>query len=125
MHREHVNFWGAFSSHLSALIVPYALLCLCSLDLFPVHVVALGSRSPEGGKERTMSIYDIEVTTIEGQPHKMEAYHGKTLLIVNVASQCGYTPQYTGLQALYEQYRDKGLTVLGFPCDQFGHKEPG
>jgi glutathione peroxidase len=72
-----------------------------------------------------MSIYDIEVTTIEGQPHKMEAYHGKTLLIVNVASQCGYTPQYAGLQALYEQYQDKGFTVLGFPCDQFGHQEPG
>jgi glutathione peroxidase len=72
-----------------------------------------------------MSIYDIEVTTIQGQPQKMEAYRGKTLLVVNVASQCGYTPQYAGLQALYEQYKDKGFTVLGFPCDQFGHQEPG
>jgi glutathione peroxidase len=72
-----------------------------------------------------MSIYDIEVTTIQGQPQKMESYRGKTLLVVNVASQCGYTPQYAGLQALYEQYKDKGFTVLGFPCDQFGHQEPG
>lgn len=72
-----------------------------------------------------MSIYDVEVTTIEGQPQKMEKYRGKTLLIVNVASQCGYTPQYAGLQALYEQYKDKELTVLGFPCNQFGSQEPG
>jgi glutathione peroxidase len=72
-----------------------------------------------------MSIYDIEVKTIRGQSHKMETYRGKTLLIVNVASQCGYTPQYAGLQALYAQYQDKGFTVLGFPCDQFGHQEPG
>jgi len=72
-----------------------------------------------------MSIYDIEVRTIEGQPQKMDAYRGKTLLVVNVASKCGFTPQYEGLQALYEQYKDKGFTVLGFPCDQFGHQEPG
>jgi glutathione peroxidase len=72
-----------------------------------------------------MSIYDIEVTTIEGQPQKMDAYRGKALLVVNVASKCGFTPQYAGLEALYEQYKDKGFTVLGFPCDQFGHQEPG
>jgi glutathione peroxidase len=72
-----------------------------------------------------MSIYDIEVTTIAGQPQKMDAYRGKTLLVVNVASECGFTPQYTGLQALYNQYKDKGFTVLGFPCNQFGHQEPG
>ncbi len=72
-----------------------------------------------------MSIYDLDVTTIDGQPHKMETYRGKTLLVVNVASQCGYTPQYAGLQALYEQYKDKGFMVLGFPCNQFGRQEPG
>ena len=72
-----------------------------------------------------MSIYDIEVTTIEGQPQKMGAYRGKTLLVVNVASKCGFTPQYEGLQALYDRYKDKGFAVLGFPCDQFGHQEPG
>ena len=72
-----------------------------------------------------MSIYDIEVTTIDGRPQKLDAYRGKTLLIVNVASQCGFTPQYEGLEALYEQYRDKSFAVLGFPCNQFGHQEPG
>jgi glutathione peroxidase len=72
-----------------------------------------------------MSIYDIEVTTIEGQPRKMDVYRGKALLVVNVASKCGFTPQYAGLQVLYERYKDKGFTVLGFPCDQFGHQEPG
>jgi glutathione peroxidase len=72
-----------------------------------------------------MSIYDIDVMTIEGRPQKMDAYRGKALLVVNVASKCGFTPQYTGLQALYERYKEKGFTVLGFPCDQFGHQEPG
>jgi len=72
-----------------------------------------------------MSIYDIDVTTIEGRPQKMDAYRGKALLVVNVASKCGFTPPYTGLQALYERYKEKGFTVLGFPCDQFGHQEPG
>jgi len=72
-----------------------------------------------------MSIYDIEVKTVDGRPEKMDVYRGKTLLIVNVASQCGFTPQYEGLQALYEQHRDKGFAVLGFPCNQFGHQEPG
>ena len=71
-----------------------------------------------------MSIYDIEVTTIDGRSQKMEAYRGKTLLVVNVASQCGFTPQYAGLQALHEEHRDKGFAVLGFPCNQFGHQEP-
>jgi glutathione peroxidase len=72
-----------------------------------------------------MSIYDIEVTTIAGQPQSMSAYRGKNLLIVNVASKCGFTPQYAGLQALYDQYKAKDFTILGFPCDQFGHQEPG
>ncbi len=72
-----------------------------------------------------MSIYEIEVTTIDGKPQMMDAYRGKTLLIVNVASKCGFTPQYEGLQAIYEHWKDKGFVVLGFPCDQFGHQEPG
>uniref|UniRef100_UPI0039BCA493 glutathione peroxidase n=1 Tax=Nitrospira sp. BLG_1 TaxID=3395883 RepID=UPI0039BCA493 len=63
--------------------------------------------------------------TIDGTPQKMEVYRGKTLLIVNVASQCGYTPQYEGLQTLYEQFKDRGFVVLGFPCNQFGQQEPG
>jgi glutathione peroxidase len=73
---------------------------------------------------RTMSFYDIDIVTIDGKPQKMDVYRGKTLLIVNVASQCGYTPQYAGLQALYDKFRDKGFVVLGFPCNQFGQQEP-
>ena len=72
-----------------------------------------------------MSIYDIDVKTIDGKPQKLEAYRGKTLLIVNVASQCGFTPQYEGLQKLYDEFKDRSFVVLGFPCDQFGHQEPG
>ena len=71
-----------------------------------------------------MNIYDIDVTRIDGEVEKMEAYRGKLLLVVNVASRCGFTPQYEGLQALHERYRDKGFAVLGFPCNQFGHQEP-
>ena len=62
---------------------------------------------------------------IDGQPQPLSQYEGKVLLIVNVASKCGFTPQYTGLEKLWRDYRDRGLVVLGFPCDQFGHQEPG
>ena len=72
-----------------------------------------------------MSLYDIDVTTIDGASQSMAEYRGKALLIVNVASQCGFTPQYAGLETLNEAYKDKGFVVLGFPCDQFGHQEPG
>jgi glutathione peroxidase len=71
------------------------------------------------------SVYDFDVTTLDGQPRRMAAYRGKTLLIVNVASACGYTPQYAGLETLYRKYHDRGFEVLGFPCNQFGGQEPG
>lgn len=71
-----------------------------------------------------MSLYDISLVTIDGTPQKMDIYRGKTLLIVNVASQCGFTPQYEGLQALYGKFKDRNFTVLGFPCNQFGKQEP-
>src|SRR5262245_64371823 len=73
---------------------------------------------------RTMSFYDIDLVTIDGKPQKMGVYRGKTLLIVNVASQCGFTPQYAGLQTLYDKFKDRGFMVLGFPCNQFGQQEP-
>jgi glutathione peroxidase len=71
------------------------------------------------------SIFDIPLKDIDGKPTSLKAYEGKVLLIVNVASKCGYTPQYAGLEALYDKYKDKGLLVLGFPCNQFGGQEPG
>jgi len=72
-----------------------------------------------------MNLYEISVKTIDGQTETMETYRGQVLLIVNVASKCGFTSQYAGLEALYRRYRHKGFTVLGFPCDQFAHQEPG
>lgn len=71
------------------------------------------------------SLDDIDVTTIDGQPLRLDAYHGQVLLIVNVASRCGFTPQYAGLETLYRKYQADGFTILGFPCDQFAHQEPG
>jgi glutathione peroxidase len=71
------------------------------------------------------AIYDIQATDIDGKQRKLDAYRGKAMLIVNVASKCGFTPQYTGLESMYRKFKDQGLVVLGFPCDQFGHQEPG
>jgi glutathione peroxidase len=68
---------------------------------------------------------DIELKTITGERQRLADYAGKTLLVVNVASKCGFTPQYQGLEDLYRTYKDRGLVVMGFPCDQFGHQEPG
>jgi len=71
------------------------------------------------------SIQDIPLKDIDGKDTSLKPYQGKVVLIVNVASRCGYTPQYKGLEAVYEKYKDKGLVVLGFPCNQFGGQEPG
>ena len=72
-----------------------------------------------------MSLYDASAKLNSGERKSLADYRGKVLLIVNVASKCGFTPQYQGLQALYETYQPKGLEILAFPCDQFGHQEPG
>ena len=71
------------------------------------------------------NIYNFEIEDIDNNVIKMEDFKGKSLLIVNVASKCGFTPQYEGLEKIYQDYKDKGLIVLGFPCNQFGKQEPG
>ena len=76
------------------------------------------------GKERPMSLYDLTVNTIDLKPQALSEYKGKVLLIVNTASQCGNTPQYAGLEKLYEEYKGRGLVVLGFPSNDFGAQEP-
>jgi glutathione peroxidase len=72
-----------------------------------------------------MALYDIPISTLDGSPSSLAPYKGKTLLLVNVASKCGLTPQYEGLEKLQKTYGDKGFSVLGFPCNQFAGQEPG
>jgi glutathione peroxidase len=72
-----------------------------------------------------MALYDYPINTLDGAPSSLKSYEGSTLLLVNVASQCGLTPQYTGLEDLEKRYASRGFSVLGFPCNQFGEQEPG
>jgi len=72
-----------------------------------------------------MNIYEIPVRTIDGATVTLDQYRGQVMVIVNVASQCAFTPQYRGLESLYRKFKDRGLVVLGFPCNQFKHQEPG
>ncbi|PLC51062.1 glutathione peroxidase [Pollutimonas subterranea] len=71
------------------------------------------------------TIYSFSAQTLHGDHEDLSRYRGQVLLVVNVASQCGFTPQYQGLESLYREYHERGFSVLGFPCDQFGHQEPG
>jgi glutathione peroxidase-family protein len=71
------------------------------------------------------TIYELSATSNHGEPIDFSAFRGRPMLIVNTASKCGFTPQYAGLQELHERYGPRGLVVIGFPCDQFGHQEPG
>ena len=72
-----------------------------------------------------MSIYDFQAETLDGKPASLADWRGQALLIVNTASKCGFTPQYAGLEQLYRTYKDRGFSVIGFPCNQFGAQEPG
>ncbi len=95
-----------------------AFTCLCSL-------VAPMIANADEDKEEPTNAYAFEMKSLEGKPVDLREYKGKVMLAVNVASRCGYTPQYAGLQALHEEFKDKGLVVAGFPCNQFGKQEPG
>ena len=79
----------------------------------------------KGGKPVSKSIYSFHVKTIDGEDRSLAEYRGKTLLIVNTASECGNTPQYAGLETLYDRYKARGFEVLAFPANNFGHQEPG
>ena len=89
---------------------------------FVAAVLALSTLTAGG---TPMSVHDFMVKTIDGKEASLADYKGKALLIVNTASECGYTPQYAGLEALYEKYKDRGFAVLGFPSNDFGAQEPG
>src|SRR5690606_1919853 len=86
---------------------------------------ALREYPEPAGATMATTAYDFDAAALDGSPQPLSDWRGKVLLIVNVASKCGFTPQYAGLEKLWRDYGDKGLVVLGFPCDQFGHQEPG
>jgi len=90
--------------------------------LFIIGLLTAGG-SAKG--DTVMSFYDLTANTLDGTPKKLSDYKGKVLVVVNTASQCGYTPQYAGLEKLYQDYKDKGVLVLGFPSNDFGGQEPG
>jgi glutathione peroxidase len=101
------------------------LIIMIGLLLFFGFQAAQAQKQMKTGEKQMPSIYDFTVNDIDGNPVKLEQYEGKAILIVNVASNCGNTPQYKGLQELYSKYADKGLVILGFPANNFGGQEPG
>ena len=90
-----------------------------------VTVVSPAAQAQANQKEAKMSLFDLTVNTLAGKPQPLAAYKGKVVLVVNTASECGFTPQYAGLEKLFEEYRDKGFVILGFPSNDFGKQEPG
>ncbi|MEW6735083.1 MAG: glutathione peroxidase [Acidobacteriota bacterium] len=105
-------------------LLALVVLAMGSITLFSACQSAVGESSNMTPlKER--SIYEFSLQSIDGKEVKLEQYRDKALLIVNVASQCGYTPQYEGLQKVYDKYKDRGFFVLGFPANNFGEQEPG
>src|SRR5918997_3104181 len=100
-----------------------AALCVAVSSLALFFVKAKDSKTD--GKGTAKSVYDFTLKNAKGQDVKLSDYRGKVVMLVNVASKCGYTPQYEGLQKIYERYKDQGFTILGFPANNFGAQEPG
>ena len=92
---------------------------------FSAAIICLMSCSATNNNNDMENVYDFTALSNKGKEVNFADYEGKLLLIVNTASKCGFTPQYDGLEALYQKYKDQGLLIIGFPCDQFGHQEPG
>jgi glutathione peroxidase len=111
--------------YLTLISVSAMLLVLSACGSNRNESAALTNESKTGDVKMNNNISDIAVKDMEDNEINLSAYKGKVLLIVNVASECGYTPQYEGLQKIYEEYKDKGFEILAFPCNQFGGQEPG
>ncbi|MBU8895049.1 glutathione peroxidase [Corallococcus sp. M34] len=96
---------------------------------FLITVAAVGALSTAAiagaPEKKVMSFHELSANRLNGTPEKLSSYQGKVVLVVNTASECGYTPQYAGLEKLYESYKDKGVVILGFPSNDFGGQEPG
>jgi glutathione peroxidase len=89
------------------------------------HPISQSCREESIPESRLTTLYDFSAPLLDGTPKSLADYRGKVVLIVNVASKCGFTPQYAGLETLWRHHRDRGLVILGFPCNQFGGQEPG
>ncbi len=100
-------------------------LCVCVLSTSFVFMLGLLMPTNSRAEEEHECALNFKAETIDGETVDLEDYEGKVVLVVNVASECGLTPQYKGLQAMYDQYKDKGFVILAFPCNQFGSQEPG
>lgn len=95
------------------------------LTLFISFIINLLAQTTKITSDMEKTFYDFTAISLRGKEISMADYKGKVILVVNTASKCGFTPQFAGLEALYEKYKDRGLVILGFPCNQFANQEPG